>query len=368
MARDKEMKESLAKFREEAQKLEETEALKKARQKFENIEAETTKGFDVVKEKLSKTFEEAQKTEFARKGREVTEGFAKQAKAAAETIGKATDKIGDVPGLKTIEKGVEMVKQEVVEDGVYRPPVKLRKRKENSDFMSERVVEANESATGVELHKDSAWSTSWQNFRDNNAYVNKLFDWKAKFDESDNTFARGARLVTHKVSDLFGNMFQRNQLSEVLTEICKMDPTFDKFTFLKECEKDIIPNILEAIIRGDLEILQDWCHEGLYNILATPIKQAQSMGYKFDSKILEIMNVDLAIGKMMDQGPVLVITFQTQQVDVVRNAKGEVVEGDPEKIFRMDYVWVLCRDQNELDPKAAWRLLEMAATSNQQYI
>lgn len=36
-------------------------------------------------------------------------------------------------------------------------------------------------------------------------------------------------------------------MSEVLTEIVKADPTFDKDSFLKQCEKDIIPNILEVI-------------------------------------------------------------------------------------------------------------------------
>lgn len=35
------------------------------------------------------------------------------------------------------------------------------------------------------------------------------------------------------------------------------------------------------------------------------------------------------MGKMMEQGPVLIITFQAQLVMVIRNTKGEVVEGDP---------------------------------------
>lgn len=38
------MKESLKKFREEAQKLEESDALKAARQKFETVEKEASKG------------------------------------------------------------------------------------------------------------------------------------------------------------------------------------------------------------------------------------------------------------------------------------------------------------------------------------
>lgn len=33
------------------------------------------------------------------------------------------------------------------------------------------------------------------------------------------------------------------------------------------------------------------------------------------------------MGKIMDQGPVLVVTFQAQQIMAVINAKGEVVEG-----------------------------------------
>lgn len=32
-----------------------------------------------------------------------------------------------------------------------------------------------------------------------------------------------------------------------------------------------------------------------------------------------------------------------------------------EEIVKMTYTWALCRDQEELDPKAAWKLLEFSA-------
>ena len=41
------------------------------------------------------------------------------------------------------------------------------------------------------------------------------------------------------------------------------------------------------------------------------------------------------MGKMMEQGPVLIITFQTQQIMVVRDSKGAVVEGDPVSFFSL---------------------------------
>lgn len=43
-----------------------------------------------------------------------------------------------------------------------------------------------------------------------------------------------------------GGLFSKTEMSEVLTEILKVDPSFDKDTFLKLCERDIIPNILEV--------------------------------------------------------------------------------------------------------------------------
>lgn len=45
---------------------------------------------------------------------------------------------------------------------------------------------------------------------------------------------------------LIGGLFSKTEMSEVLTEILKADPNFDKDSFLKQCEKDIIPNILEV--------------------------------------------------------------------------------------------------------------------------
>lgn len=38
------------------------------------------------------------------------------------------------------------------------------------------------------------------------------------------------------------------------------------------------------------------------------------------------------------------------------------------KVMRMMYVWALCRDQEELNPNAAWRLLDISASSTEQVL
>lgn len=84
--------------------------------------------------------------------------------------------------------------------------------------------------------------------------------------------------------------------------------------------------------------------------------------------MLDVDNVDLAMGKVMEQGPILVITFTAQQIMCVRDKSNNIVEGDPEKVMRVNHVWVLCRDQAELDTNAAWRLMDLSANSSEQFI
>jgi import inner membrane translocase subunit TIM44 len=52
-----------------------------------------------------------------------------------------------------------------------------------------------------------------------------------------------------------GGLFQRTELSETLTEILQLDPQFEKEAFLRECEQEIIPNILEADCRSELDVI-----------------------------------------------------------------------------------------------------------------
>ncbi|XP_065201735.1 mitochondrial import inner membrane translocase subunit TIM44 [Planococcus citri] len=376
-AKNKEMKENLKKFREEAHKLEHSDALKKARQKYETVESEASRSTEVLKERLGSikhkvhdVIEEASKSDLAKKAEQLKQEISKTAGKAAESISESGSKIGKTSAFRTISQTAEAVKKEIDDSSfagnVYQPPTKLRKRVDAT--IDSANIAPNEEATGVELHKDSKFYQSWQNFKNNNTTINKILDWKIQYDESDNPVVRASRFVTDKVTDIVGGLFQKTELSEVLTEICKLDPNFDKEEFLKLCERDIIPNVLEAIVRGDLEILKDWCHEAPYNVISAPLKEAIEKHLIFNSKVLDIDKTDLVMGKIMDQGPVLIISFQAQQIICMKDKNGTVVEGDPEKILRVSYVWALCRDTSELNPRAAWKLLDMSANVNEQLL
>ncbi|XP_029186085.2 mitochondrial import inner membrane translocase subunit TIM44-like [Acropora millepora] len=384
--RNKEMQENIKKFQEEAKKYEQSESLS-GRVKFANkikegVSSASMKTSAAVKSfsgafssKVSKAYEEAATSEAFKKGRAVSEELTKSAKDAASKVQEQTEVLGKTETFKAMSAGLKTFKVEVLDEELeksrpYKTPEKLRRRTgaEGEFVKKERRIDANEDATGMVLHKDSKWYQQWQEFKDNNPVLTGLFSLKTKYDESDNVVIRASRVVTDKLQDIFSDVFSQSDTAKTMAEISRIDPQFNKDSFLKECEFEIIPAVLEAFLRGDLEILKDWCYEPAFNVLAAQIEQTRQLGQRLEAKILDVRDVDVAMAKVMEQGPVLVLTFMVQQIMILRDAVGNVIEGGEDNIENVSYVWALCRDQSILDHRSAWRVLEFGIQSSSSWL
>uniref|UniRef100_A0AC34F717 Mitochondrial import inner membrane translocase subunit TIM44 n=1 Tax=Panagrolaimus sp. ES5 TaxID=591445 RepID=A0AC34F717_9BILA len=369
LQKNKDLQEHKKILNERLKELNEADALKEARQKFNKVEQETAQSTEVIrhrvkefKDHFEKVVTDLQKTDAGKKLSVAGQEALKQAKVAAEFLEKTAKDIGDTQVYQQVSSTAKSVQREIdniADVRMYSRPQELKMR--SADFstsaFANRTVEANDEATDVELHKESRWYQGWKNFSENNSYYNKVLDWKIRYDESENLAVRLLRGVTERVGSVFSSS---NEVSEVLTEIAKIDPKFDKTEWLRFCEKEVIPNVLEAFIRGDLKVLEDWCHERAFVMLSSVIKEYQkSLFTTSSSRIIDISKVEMVSGKMMDQGPVIVITFQVFMINVVKNADGKVIQGDPNKPVRVHHVWVMCRDMEEYNPATAWKLLEL---------
>jgi import inner membrane translocase subunit TIM44 len=373
--KNKELKQSIKEFRQEAKKLEESDALKEARNKFKDLGSETDKGSKMLKEKLESLGEQLKESDLGKRAAELSGEAYNQAKRSAKTVIDQAQDISETKAFKAVSGSAKAIKENIDEATQlnqvkpYRRPEKLRKRSEiDESLRSSKVYEANEQATGMELHKDTKIYQAWQNFKDNNQYVNKLFEFKSQYDESDNPMIRVSRVLTDKFKSVFGGLFQSNDMSQVLTEITKCEPDFELNEFMIRVQNDIIPNILESLSQMELEILKDWCTEAAYTILTHPITQCEHLKMKYHNTVLDISHLDIAGGKIMEQGPVLIVTFIAQQIIFVTDSIGKVIEGDKDKIKRVNHVWVLFRDQTLSDPNTAWRLMECASHQSDQFV
>jgi hypothetical protein len=63
------------------------------------------------------------------------------------------------------------------------------------------------------LHKDSAWKETWSKFKDTNPVIQGVFNMKQSYNDSENVFVAWARVVTDKISDLWGKWRAERMIS-----------------------------------------------------------------------------------------------------------------------------------------------------------
>ncbi|XP_040171168.1 mitochondrial import inner membrane translocase subunit TIM44-like isoform X2 [Anopheles arabiensis] len=215
--KSKEVKENVQKFREEAQKLEQSEALLAARQKFNTVESQASKGGQVLKQNVAKI-----QNRMAKVLKDATD--TELGKRLSETISQKGQAIGQSGALRGFSATARAVQQELdsqsVDTRVYRSPAKLQKRLElanGTDDTSSTTVQPNAAATAVELHKDSKFYQSWESFKTNNQHWNRLLALKIQYDESENVAIRTSRALTDKI-----HMFPERTLH---AQCCECIPT-----------------------------------------------------------------------------------------------------------------------------------------------
>jgi len=153
--------------------------------------------------------------------------------------------------------------------GGYRTREERRElRKKWEAARKSRIVEANpEAGENVVLHKDSAWREQWNAFKEENPAYQSLLGFKRNYyDESENTLVSGVRSATDWLVDRWGGMFAENEVAGVVRRFTEMDPTFNMEAFNTELREWIIPEVVDAYVKGDVETLKQWFSEAVLSL------------------------------------------------------------------------------------------------------
>ncbi|MEN2499544.1 MAG: Mitochondrial import inner membrane translocase subunit TIM44, partial [Marteilia pararefringens] len=220
----------------------------------------------------------------------------------------------------------------------------------------------NKNETRLEMHKDSKWQNSWEKFKNSNPAFSRLF----RIIEIANSskFFQKTNIITKKITNFITNLNSKTEIQTVVNELHQLDDTFSITSFLFYCETSFVPNVLESWMGGHSEILKDWCHEAVFNILTEPINQAKKRSAYWDNRIIDVSEIELVGAKMMEQGPVLIISFYSQQISCLRKVQShELIDGDPDKVQKIANIWALCRDREVFGNNEAWKLIDANSSS-----
>jgi predicted lipid-binding transport protein (Tim44 family) len=202
-------------------------------------------------------------------------------------------------------------------------PVKRRKRREDSDESEESIRDRLFSRFGGSAFMKNAFEAK-----------DRIAD---RIDESDNPLVNVFR-------NLYDRFFAENEMAMVVREIREDDPSFTVSQFLHDAETAIIPEILGAYLAGDRSKLEGLCTEDAARMLRASMREREAEGLVIDSSILAINDVELSAGRLLEDAPVLIVTFSAQQINCIRSISGDIIEGAIDDIRSVYYVWAFVRE------------------------
>lgn len=188
------------------------------------------------------------------------------------------------------------------------------------------------------------------------------------YQESENPLISTARSIT----DTIAGFFAENEQALVVKKFKQMDPNFRIEPFLNELRDYILPEVLDAYVKGDVETLKEWLSAAQFSVYEAVTKQYLTMGMKSDGRILDIRNVDVLKARMLDPGevPVFIITCRTQEVHVYKNAKtNQLAAGMEDKVQLVTYAIGITRTPEDVNnPETrGWRIIEMQKSGRDWY-
>lgn len=326
--------------------------LQKSKKISEDSMSEAQKTIKMAKEKLEqqreKLAEKAQSNEFLKKAApnlkfsmKIPQGMdprqweeIKRTSEAAELLGQGFFGVLDT-------------------DPSYKRPLEPRMR--HPEWLNE-VYSEDTDTTGVDVHSSSKWNKRVESFNES-GLGQRMANFKAKMEDSDSSVMRGARMFMWKIKE---SASMNRETSLTIEEIQRMEKNWEPAQFCEVLESDFLPNILEAACQGDEDVVEDWCTEKASGVLLSNKRLAAKQGLSYQKHIYSLSNIEFMDASIDEETdfPTVMISFSTQEIHALINGDGVLVDGSLDKPFSNQHIYVFARDMAEMNPRAAWRLIE----------
>lgn len=143
-----------------------------------------------------------------------------------------------------------------------------------------------------------------------------------------------------------------------LTKIREVDPSFDLKDFLSGARL-AFEMIVDAYAAGDKTALRPLLAEKVFRGFARAIDERVAVEQSLDTQLLAVSEPEVIEADLVDQAARVTLRFESEQVNVVRDRDGKVVEGDPQTAENVVDLWTFERDTGSSDPN--WTLIETRA-------
>ena len=156
--------------------------------------------------------------------------------------------------------------------------------------------------------------------------------------------------------DITDHVEDGSAAAKALASMKLAEPGFGVGEFLQGA-RGAYEMILMAFEQGELETVQPFLDEDVYEAFADVVSQREQQGLTVEAHFVGVRDVSLVNATFDRATDVAEITvrFLGELTSVVRDAAGDVVEGDANAIKRQKDVWTFARKMGTGDPN--WKLV-----------
>jgi len=156
--------------------------------------------------------------------------------------------------------------------------------------------------------------------------------------------------------DITDHVDEGTESAKALAAMKAVDPDFNVREFL-EGARGAYEMILMAFEAGDMDEVRGFLADDVAESFDEVIAQREEQGLTIDANFVGVREVTLQ-GATLDRSTTegeVTVRFVGELTSVVKNAAGDVVEGDPNEIKRQRDVWTFARVMGSDDPN--WQLV-----------
>ena len=186
--------------------------------------------------------------------------------------------------------------------------------------------------------------------------VEKFTQRKNSFNESEPDSVSDQK-VSKLDNNVKKNLHSDKKINSAINEILKID---DKFEINSFCDgaKKAFEFILTEYSENNLKALEKLVSRNIYKAFEDQIKLRTKKKEKLEITVISVKN---PVIKSVDLENKYVayfkLLFDSEQVQVTKNSKGEVVDGDNNQILQIKEIWTFSKNLKSKDPN--WILEEI---------
>jgi predicted lipid-binding transport protein (Tim44 family) len=181
--------------------------------------------------------------------------------------------------------------------------------------------------------------------------VEKYSRGKANFEESPPDQISKSNQNQKIVNDVF--FHNDPKINSDLRKIYNQDENFDSKEFL-DGSKKAFEYIIKNYSEEKLEPLKNLLSSSIYKDFKSQIDARVKKSQNLDITIIGIKSAEIVNASLKSKIAVICVKFSSEQVQVIKDLEGKIVEGDNNQILSIDEKWSFSKNLKSKDPN--WTL------------